>query len=83
MGKLFSILLQNEPKNAILHIKTKIIKKNKKFIHIYFFQFQKKILWMKIFLSKKQVNIIFPSSSDTFFFHSIDFFFEKIKKIRG
>ena len=78
MGKFFSNLLQNEPKNAILHLKTIIIKKNKNLSIDFFFQFQKKnSMDENIFLSKKaffyqkkQVNISFPSSSDTFFYIS-------------
>ena len=71
VDKFFSNLLQHEPKNKIINLKTKIIKKNKKLSINFFFQFKKKKLWMKIFfINKKQVNISFPSSADTFFYIS-------------
>ena len=47
---VFSRLLPDEPKNATLPFKTNKTKKEQKKIHIYFFfHFQKKNIWMKIF----------------------------------
>ena len=60
VDKFFSNLLQDEPKNKIFNLKTKIIKKTKIYPYNFFFSFKKKILWMKIFLSKKASEYKFP-----------------------
>ena len=74
VDKFFSNLLQDEPKNKIFNLKTKIIKKNKNLSIEFFFQFQKKKNYgWKYFYQIKQVNISFPSSSDSFFYISIIF----------
>ena len=78
MGQFHSNLLQNEPKNAILHLKTKIIKKTKIYPKIFFFILKKK-LWMKIiFLSKKASEYKFPIIFRYFFFTFPTFLYHTI-----
>ena len=61
MDKFFSNLLQDEPKNKIFNLKTKIIKKKKKLSIEFFFQFQKKnFMDENIFYQQKASEYKFP-----------------------
>ena len=65
MDKFFSNLLQDEPKNKIFNLKTKIIKKNKNLSIEFFFEFcfqfqKKKIMDENIFYQQKASEYKFP-----------------------
>ena len=66
VGQFFSTLFQNEPKNAIFNLKTKIIKKKKNLSINFFFQFQKKnSMDENIFLPKNFLVTYFRMSPKT------------------
>ena len=86
VDKFFSNLLQDEPKNKIFNLKTKIIKKNKNLSIEFFFQFQKKkIIDENIFYQQKASEYKFPIIGCYFYiyfrhFFTMDFFFNFPKK---